>query len=134
MCLEVLVQIGHDAPRRISRERLSALTGLVVERTRHYDRPALRLTATGGCSCDLLGENNGFAPIRWNLEATHLPKLANAVRALADESRHFVFLAIWLGEDGPKATSLRIDSDELAALIEENAVGNNVLYLVGNCG
>ena len=129
MCLDVLVQIAEDAPRRISAKRLGEVAGLVVKSTRLNDKPALHLSVSGGCSCEFLARGPHQHSGTWELDPAQIPKLAAAIQALNSEAQKYRFLAHWLGGDTPR-TEMRVSGAELAQLVEANHVGDNVMYRV----
>lgn len=57
-------------------------------------------------------------------------KLAAALHTLGSETESFCLLLHWLGGDVPR-TALELTTPKLLALVESNALGNNVLYRVG---
>lgn len=130
MCLEVLASIAPDAKGRISAERLSQLTGLVVSSRKVGGLPSLHFAVTGGCSCEFLSDNAEFESETWVLSPEHLTALSQAVLALSKECKKFSFVAHWLNGERPRRTE-RISGSALAKLVAENKVGNNVLYVAG---
>ena len=129
MCLQIVASVPADAKTRISPDRLSALTKLSVGRSELGGRAALILSVTGGCSCEFLSDEAQFDCSEWSLASEHLPALANAVRVLSRECGAFTFVAHWLSGERPE-TELRISAAKLSALINQNRLGNNVLYNV----
>lgn len=130
MCLEVIVAISPNAKGRISPERLSQITGLSVSACKFSGKPALHFSVTGGCSCEFLSDEAEFEGEIWRLEPSHLSALAHGVSALGKECKAFSFLAHWLNGERPRQTQ-SISASSLAKLIQQNKVGNNVLYVVG---
>jgi hypothetical protein len=132
MCLEVLVLIsGGVTPRQVS-DRVREASGLVAACTHYQGRSAFRLSLSGTCSCDLLSENADLDTNVWELEFDHLPSLVKAVRSLATGVDGLMFVARWLdGQSEMPLSEQRCGLGELAAIIESNAVRNNVAYVVG---
>jgi hypothetical protein len=129
MCLEIFAQIAPDAESRIGAERLSEVSGLQIANEKFDGEPALHFSATGGCSCDFLGDGaSSEAPV-WELATEHLPTLAGAVACLGKEVKRFSFIARWY--IAPAATEEKISAGALVEKIRENRVGNNILYKVG---
>lgn len=130
MCLEILASIAPDAKGRISAERLSQLSGLVVSSRKVGGLPSLHFAVTGGCSCEFLSDDAEFESETWVLSPEHLASLSQAVLALSKECKKFSFVAQWLTGERPRRTE-RVSGSVLAKLVAENQVGNNVLYVVG---
>jgi hypothetical protein len=130
MCLEIVTAISPAAKGRISARRLSQITGLAVSSRKAGSKPVLHFAVTGGCSCEFLSDDAEFESETWILAAPHLSALALAVSTLAKECKSFSFLAHWLNGERPRQTR-PISSSALAKLVQENKVGNNVLYVVG---
>lgn len=130
MCLEVIATISSNAKGRISAERLSQITGLSISSRKFNGEPALHFAVTGGCSCEFLSDDAEFEGEIWHLEPSHLPALAQAVSALGKECKAFSFLAHWLNGERPRHTQ-SISASALTKLVQQNEVGNNVLYVVG---
>jgi hypothetical protein len=130
MCLEIIASIDPDAKGRVSASRLSELTGLSVTARRTGGAPSLHFSVGGGCSCDFLSDDAEFESDVWALEPAHATRLAEAIRTLRKQCEGFSFLAHWLGGERDR-TSLDIGGSELVRLVEENRIGNNVLYRVG---
>jgi hypothetical protein len=133
MCLEVLAQIDSSAPARISARRLKRLTGLAVRGSRLDNEPALHFSATGFCSCDLLAGSGDPSTATLDLDVEHRPKLAEAVRLLATETRKFRLLLAWEHAELERREK-HVTTQEMLALLEANAVGNWVLYHVSHPG
>jgi hypothetical protein len=131
MCLEILVQIHEDAPRRIGAKRLAGICGLVIRSAKLDGQAALHLSVTGGCSCEFLAESASFDEATWDLEPAHRSKLETAARALSSEAKKFRLLLHWLGGERARVET-RVSAKELLRLMQANAVGNNVLYHVGH--
>jgi hypothetical protein len=89
--------------------------------------PALHFSVSGGCSCEFLARGPHKHEGIWELDPTQLTKLAVAIRALNNEARKYRFVAHWLG-GGTERTERRITGQELLKLVEENQVGDNVIY------
>lgn len=130
MCLEILASIAPDAKHRISAERLSQLSGLVVSARKVGNMPTLHFAVTGGCSCEFLSENAEFECETWALTQENLPALSRAILALSKECKKFSFVAHWLNGERPRKTN-KVAGSALAKLVAENKVGNNVLYVAG---
>ena len=128
MCLEITVSIAPDAKGRISADRLSTLTGLAVSSCKVDGAPALHFAVTGGCSCEFLSDDADFEAESWALAADHLSALARAIKLLSSECKRFSLLAHWLDGERPIRTEA-ISGAALARLVEENRLGNNVVYL-----
>ncbi len=129
MCLEIIAQIPKDSKNRVGAKRLSKLTGLHVSKIRYGDGPALHFSATGGCSCDFLGDNAEFDAPVWNLKSLHLPALADAVKIIGKEAKRFFFLAHWLDGESIKG-KYKTKLKELINDIHENNIKNNILYVI----
>jgi hypothetical protein len=127
MCLEVLVLISENAPGRIGANRLGEISGLVVKSSNLDGRPALHLSVSGGCSCEFLAKGPHRHDGTWELDPAQLPKLAAAIRALNTEARKYRFIAHWMGGDTER-TEQRVSGRELLRAVEENRVGDNVMY------
>jgi hypothetical protein len=127
MCLEVLAQIADTAPGKIGAKRLGELSGLVISSSRLDGLPALHFSVSGGCSCEFLARGPHKHVGTWELDPTQLAKLAVAIRALNSEARKYRFVAHWLGGETER-TERRITGKELLRLVEENQVGDNVIY------
>jgi hypothetical protein len=130
MCLQIIAAISPDAKGRISSERLSKITGLAISSRKGAGGPVLHFSVTGGCSCEFLSDEAQCESELWMLAAPHLPALALAISALGKECKSFSFLARWLNGERPRQTQVT-SSSALAKLVQENKVGNNVLYVVG---
>jgi len=130
MCLEILATISPDAKGRISADRLSEITGLKVTSRKVKGVSALHFSVTGGCSCEFLSDDAEFEAETWALSETHLPALAQAISALCGECKEFSFIARWLTGERPRRSE-KVPGSKLEQLMSGNAVGNNVLYLVG---
>src|SRR5262245_26013968 len=130
MCLQIIATISSDAKSRISADRLSELTGLRISKTKLDGDSALLISVTGGCSCEFLSEQSEFDCEEWSLVPERLPALADAVAALARECKQFSLVAHWLNGERPR-TSRAVSAARLAALVNENRLGNNVLYRIG---
>jgi hypothetical protein len=130
MCLEIVASIAPDAKDRISAKRLSEPTGLAITSCKKGGAPSLHFAVSGGCSCEFLSDDAEFESELWALEPTHLPALARGIRALANESKSFSFSASWLNGEHPQRIE-KVSGSKLATLVDENKVGNNVLYVVG---
>ena len=127
MCLEVLIQISERAPGRIAAKRLSELSGLVATSSRLDDKSALHLSVSGGCSCEFLARGPHKHEGTWDLDPSHIPKLAAAVRALNSEVRKYRLVAHWLGGDTQR-TETRVAGKDLLELVESNRLGDNIVY------
>jgi hypothetical protein len=130
MCLEIIATISPDAKGRISPSRLSELSGLSVTSRKNEEGSSLHFAVSSGCSCEFLSDTAEFESGVWALDPAHLSRLADAIRVLRTECGKFSFLAHWLGGERQR-TSERIEASQLVKLVEENRVGNNVLYCVG---
>jgi hypothetical protein len=130
MCLEIIASISPDAKGRTSASRLSELSGLSVTSRKGEEGTCLHFAVTSGCSCEFLSDSAEFESEVWALEPAHLGRLAHAIRVLRTECGKFSFLAHWLGGERDRASE-HIGAIQLAKLVEENRVGNNVLYRVG---
>lgn len=119
-----------ESKGRVSAHRLSEVSRLHVPKVQFRGAPALRFSASGGCSCEFLSDSAEFEAPTWALNPEHLPALAGAVSLLGSEARPFTFLAHWLGGEEP-AETLKVKLSALTSDILENRVRNNVLYLVG---
>ncbi len=129
MCLEIIAQIPKDSKNRVGAKRLSKLTGLHVSKIRYGDGSALHFSATGGCSCDFLDVNAKFDASVWNLNSSHLPALADAVKIIGKEAKRFCFLAHWIDGESIKGEH-KAKLKELINDIRENNIKNNILYLI----
>jgi len=129
MCLEIIAQISPEAKGRVSARRLAEFSRLHVSGVRFRGASALRLSVSGGCSCEFLSDSAEFESPVWALNPEHLPALAEAVSLLGSEARPFTFLAHWL-DGGTPAETLKVKLSALLNDISENRVRNNVLYLV----
>jgi len=127
MCLEMVAQIADNAPGRLEAKRLSELSGLLISSSRLDGRSALHFSVSGGCSCEFLAKGAHQTAGTWELDPRQIPKLAAAIRALNSEARKYRFVAHWLGGE-TKRTEHRVAGEELLRLVEENRVGDNVLY------
>ena len=127
MCLEVLAQIADNAPGRIGAKRLGELSGLMISSSRLDGLPALHFSVSSGCSCEFLASGPHKHEGIWELDPMQLAKLAVAIRALNSEARKYRFVARWLGGETER-TERRITGKELLKLVEENQVGDNVIY------
>jgi hypothetical protein len=119
---DVWIMRAPNAPGRSSfndpiHGRSAMLTGL----------PALHFSVSGGCSCELLARGPHKHEGIWELDPTQLAKLAVAIRALNSEARKYRFVAHLLGGETER-TERRITGKELLRLVEENQVGDNVIY------
>jgi hypothetical protein len=124
MCLAVLAQIADNAPGRVGAKRLGELSGLVISSSRLDGLPALHFSVSGGCSCEFLARGPHKHKGTWELD---LAKLAVAIGVLNSEARKYRFVAHWLGGE-PERTEQRITGKELLRIVEENQVGDNVVY------
>ena len=127
MCLEVLAQIADNAPGTIGAKRLGELSGLVISSSRLDGRPALHFSVSGGCSCEFLARGSHEHKGTWELDPKQLSKLAVAIGVLNSEVRKCRFVAHWIGGETER-TEQRIAGKELLRLVEENQVGDNVVY------
>lgn len=127
MCLEVLAQIADNAPGRIGAKRLGELSGLVISSSRLAGLPALHFSVSGGCSCEFLARGPHKHKGTWELDPKQLEKLAVAIVVLNSEARKYRFVAHWIGGETERAEQ-RITGKELLSLVEENQVGDNVVY------
>ena len=127
MCLEIIATIAPNAKGRISAKRLSELSGLSVTSCKMDGVSALHFAVTGGCSCEFLSDDADFEGETWALASVHLPALAHAVSILAKESGRFSFIARWMNGERQRRTE-KIRSAKLVKIVEENRIGNNVLY------
>lgn len=114
MCLEVLAQIADNAPGTIGGKRLDG-------------RPALHFSVSGGCSCEFLARGSHEHKGTWELDPKQLAKLAVAIGVLNSEVRKYRFVAHWIGGETER-TEQRIAGKELLRLVEENQLGDNVVY------
>jgi hypothetical protein len=113
MCLEIVATISPNAPARISAERMSEISGLVVSSRKFEGAACLHFSVTGGCSCDFLSDGAGFESESWALSPSHLPPLSNAITALQRECKTFSFIAHWLGGERERR-SRQLSGKELA--------------------
>jgi hypothetical protein len=127
MCLEVLAQIADNAPGRIGAKRLGDISGLVISSSRLDGLPALHFSVSGGCSCKFLAGGPHKHKGTWELDPKQLEKLAVAIKVLNSEARKYRFVAHWLGGETERMEQ-RVTGKELLRLVEENQVGDNVVY------
>ena len=127
MCLEVLAQIADNAPGRIGAKRLGELSGLVISSSHLDGLPALHFSASGGCSCEFLARGSHKHKGTWELDPKQLAKLAVAIGVLNSEARKYRFVAHWIGGETER-TEQRITGKELLRFVEENQLGDNVVY------
>ena len=130
MCLEIIAILNPDAKSRISANRLSKISGLAVSSQKIDGTSCLHFAVTVGCSCEFLSDSAEFESDTWALEASHLPKLAKAVDALAQECGRFSFVAHWLGGEHERH-SQEVSTSDFMKIVVENQIKNNVLYIVG---
>ena len=130
MCLAIIASIAPEAKGRISAERLSQLSGLVVSSRKVRGLPSLHFAVTGGCSCEFLSDSAEFEGETWVLSTEHLAALSHAVLVISKECKKFSFVAHWVNGERPRGTE-RVSGSALAKLVADNKVGNNVLYVVG---
>ena len=129
MCLEALIQIDEQAPRRIGARRLSELSGLVITSASLDGTSALHVSVSGGCSCELLAKGANAEGPTWTLEPEYRPKLETLIRALASEAGKFRVLFHWLNGDIER-TVARVGTKDFLKLLAADEIGNNVLYQV----
>jgi hypothetical protein len=116
-------------PNKVSPERLSAASGLRVEKHRRPKPGSLHVSVDGGCSCSLMGDGADWnAPI-WVLDSKVLEGLARALRLLSAEAGGFTFQALWIGDE--LETRSRVQLREVVADVMNNHVRNRHLYIVG---
>lgn len=127
MCLEIIATIAPDAKGRISAKRLSQLSGLCITSCKMDGVPRLHFAVTGGCSCEFLSDDADFEGETWALASAHLPALAHALSILSKESGRFSFVARWMNGERQRRTE-KSRSAKLVKIVEENRIGNNVLY------
>ena len=127
MCLEIIATIAPSAKGRISAKRLSELSGLCFTSCKLDGGSGLHFAVSGGCSCEFLSDDADFEGETWTLAVAHLPALAQALSILAKETGRFSFIARWLNGERQRRTK-KIRSAKLVKVVEENRIGNNVLY------
>jgi hypothetical protein len=123
VCLQVFAV--PTVTNRVSADRLSAVSGLRIEKR----RGEFHISVDGGCSCSLLSDSADWNAETWALEPKVLDGLSRVLRLLSDEAGGFAFQALWIG-DKPKTrseSSLR----ELLSDVQQNCVRNKHVYLVG---
>jgi hypothetical protein len=129
MCLEVTLTPSRLAGPRIGAERLSAQSGLTVEKGVNNLGNCLHFSATGQCACDLLAKKATHKD-SWELDDTLAERLATAVALYGKEAKSFTFQARWLGEH--VAEPRRIKLQALLQAIRSNTVPKNTPLLVGS--
>jgi hypothetical protein len=130
MCLEIFVLIAPEADGRLGARRLSDVCGLQISNEKFEGQPALHFSATGGCSCDFLGDDASPEAAVWELAHEHLPALADTLAFLAREVKRFGFIARWYIAPSPTEVK-QVSAGALVEMIRRNRVGNNILYRVG---
>lgn len=130
MCLEIIATFSPSSKTRVSAERLSSVSGLVISSLKKDGKASLHFSVSGDCSCEFLGEGYSPADALWVLTPAHLPKLAEAVEFLGKNSSGFSLLVHWLNGETPQTENDTALKDLIKA-IRDNRIGNNVLYHVG---
>lgn len=129
MCLSVLLRPEASSKQGIGVQSLADASGLHVRKVDTVLGRSFELSAFGACSCDLMTEDQPGDSEMWHLDSERLQNIAFAVAALAKETRNFVFCVHWLGENLVPPQPVKLQA--LIQLIQSNAIGRNVPYLLG---
>lgn len=127
MCLQVFVVPA--VPKKVSRRRLSEVSGLHVEKRRRPVPGALHFSVGRGCSCSLLSDSGDPSAPVWEFDPSVLEGLARALRLLKDEAGGFTFQALWISDE-PETRS-RVQLREVVADVVNNQIRNKHVYIVG---
>ena len=129
MCLEVSLSLSPRASSGVGPDRVAAASGLVVEKVKNNLGSSLRLSGSGGCSCDLMSDQADFEGPHWHLTEEAVAKLAHAVQFVGKEAKSFTFQARWLGDQQQEPQRMKLSALLLA--VQTNTVPKSTPILVG---
>ena len=130
MCVELYAVPAE--PGRVSADRLSEVSGLVVAKSSRPVTGALHFSRDKGCGCSLLGDGADWNEPTGDLVPEALDGMARALSLLHKEAKGFTFQAIWIGDQAESESHVSLK--ELLRDVRQNRVRNKHVYAIGMSG